>query len=130
MKVKSSVCIPPDPDTAVEALKLVHYAVYIWLRCFEVNAEIIAFCIYRWKWCKEQTLVLQVCFIGHQLLLPLKKRRKKEGEEEEDIKTEINRERKEGTKKRKLWKYKRLCDVKTKASVRHGEYKTDDEVWE
>ena len=67
MEVKSSMCLPPDPDSVVQVIKQVNYQVYLWRRCTEINNENISFSNYGWIWCENQKLVVPVWLTGSQL---------------------------------------------------------------
>ena len=79
MKVKSSMCLPPDPDSAKQVIKRAHYQTYIWLHCTQINIEMIPFSNYGWQWCNKQGLVVPVWFTGSQLppSLSTKRQRKR-----------------------------------------------------
>ena len=76
MKMKSSMSLPPDPDSVVQVIKRAHYQAYFWRRCIEINVEMIPFANYGWKWCEEQELVVPVWFTGDQLPPSLRKKRR------------------------------------------------------
>eukprot|EP00794_Sanderia_malayensis_P014584 gene14584-biopygen11679 len=66
MKCKSSLSLPPDPDSVREAIKRVHYQVFTWIHCCKVTIEDIPADENGWLWDEGQTIVLPVWFKGRQ----------------------------------------------------------------
>eukprot|EP00794_Sanderia_malayensis_P017944 gene17944-biopygen12930 len=50
MKSKSSLPLPPDPDSVREAIKRVHCQVFTWIRCCKVTIEDIPADENGWRW--------------------------------------------------------------------------------
>ncbi len=93
MKVKSSMSLPPDPDSVTQVIKGAHYQVYFWKRCDEINIEIIPFANYGWRWCKKQKLVVPIWFTGDQLPPSLQKKRHKNANKADEADDEDANER-------------------------------------
>ena len=112
MKVKSSMSLPPDPDSIIQVIKRAHYQIYFWLRCTEVNPEVIPFSNNGWKWCDKQELVVPVWFTGNQLPPILRRKKCKNNTNENDADDEEGGiELKQPRKKNKR---------KTKQIIRNG----------
>jgi hypothetical protein len=59
-KIKSFCSLPPDLDSVAQAIRTVHYQVYIWIRSGEINIEHIDFRENGWKWCEKERIVVPV----------------------------------------------------------------------
>ena len=133
MEVKSSMCLPPDPDSVVQVIKRVHYQVYFWRRCTEINNEIIPFSNYGWIWYEKQKLVVPVWFTGSQLPTSLSnKRRKKTINEkkadDEDADAEDELEPQRGTHKKRRVRNQMTSRKRDETSNRNLNYQADDEM--
>eukprot|EP00794_Sanderia_malayensis_P016276 gene16276-biopygen13830 len=86
LKVKSSSAIPPDPDSAEEAIKRANYQLFHWLRCAEMMMPDASMEMNGWKWDEEAQLVVPVWFKGKQLppFLSLNRNPKKLGDKQRD----------------------------------------------
>lgn len=113
MKMKSSMSLPPDPDSVIQVIKRAHYQVYFWRRCIEINVEMIPFANYGWKWCEKQELVVPIWFIGDQLPPSLRKKRRAKTKNTDDADDEEPAGQKEPGQQRRKYKQK-----KTTRSVR------------
>ena len=69
LKVKSSMTIPPDPDSVVQVIKRSHHQVYQWLRCCSPWVDTLSFEDNGWIVEEEdsQPVVKPVWFTGTQL---------------------------------------------------------------
>ena len=89
MKVKSSMSLPPDPDSILQVIKRAHHRTYYWLRCLEKEIYQLEIEDYGWKWCEKLKLMRPVWFTGAQLPPSFKSRRGKkmprENSESNDI---------------------------------------------
>ncbi len=105
MKVKSSMCIPPDPDSVIQVIKRAHYQIYHWIRSTEINIEPIDYQQLGWKWSDEQQLVVPIWFTGSQLPPSLRNKRKKkqssDNDNQEDVESDDERSTKRPKRKKK-----------------------------
>ena len=69
LKVKSSMTIPPDPDSVVQVIKRSHHQVYQWLRCCSPWVDTLPFEDNGWivEEDDSQPVVKPVWFTGTQL---------------------------------------------------------------
>eukprot|EP00794_Sanderia_malayensis_P005090 gene5090-biopygen4150 len=67
MKTKTSMSIPPDQDSVLQAIKRVHYQAFHWHRCSDITIPEVSFEDHGWKWDEEEGLVVPVWFEGLQL---------------------------------------------------------------
>ena len=72
---KSTTMIPPVPDSLLQAIKRVHYQVFIWLRSHEANINSLRYQEFGWKWCDEGNMLWPVWFTGLQIPPELKRTR-------------------------------------------------------
>lgn len=133
MKVKSSMCLPPDPDSVVQVIKRVHYQVYFWRRCTEINNEIIPFSNYGWKWCEKQKLVVPVWFTGSQLPPSLSSKRRKKTStgnkaDDEDADAEDELEPQRGRRKRRRVTSQMTSRNRDETSNSNLNYQADDDM--
>ncbi len=84
--MKSSSAIPPDPDSAEEAIKRVNYQLFHWLRSTEIMIPDASMEMNGWKWDEEAQLVAPVWFKGKQLppSLSLNRQSRKSGAKQRD----------------------------------------------
>ena len=61
---KSTLMIPPDPDSLAQAIKRAHYQVYIWLRSNETYIKSLKYQEFGWRWCEERKMAWPVWFVG------------------------------------------------------------------
>ncbi len=67
MKVKSSMSLPPDPDSLFQVIKRAHHQAYFWQRCLEKEIYQLEVENYGWRWCEERRLMTPVWYTGDQL---------------------------------------------------------------
>ena len=70
MKVKSSMSIPPDPDSLMQVIKRVHYQVFYWIRSTEINIEEIDYRRFGWKCCDKECQTIPCKVRGKTKLTP------------------------------------------------------------
>ena len=76
MKTKTSMSIPPDKDSVVQAIQRVHYQAFHWYRCIDIRIPDISLEDHGWKIDQDEGTVLPTWFTGSQLPPSFKKRRK------------------------------------------------------
>ena len=76
MKVKSSMSIPPDPNSLMQVIERVHFQVYYWIRSTEINIEEIDYRRFGWKWCDKKCQTIPIWLTGRQLPLSMQGKRK------------------------------------------------------
>ena len=72
MKMKSSQALPPDPDSAKQAILRIHYQVYYWLRYALKTVPAISFADNAWK--LDENGVIPTWFTGcsfHEKILSI-----------------------------------------------------------
>ena len=69
MKQKSSLSLPPDPDSIIQAIKRVHLQSSTWPQCLNQNSTVISFENNGWAWSVEESIMVPVWFTGSQLPL-------------------------------------------------------------
>eukprot|EP00794_Sanderia_malayensis_P001365 gene1365-biopygen1116 len=74
-KEKSSMALPPDPDSLLQALKRSQLQTKIWLQCGEYRMELLDPEDYGWKWNEETSAITPVWFTGTQLPPSLQKKK-------------------------------------------------------
>eukprot|EP00794_Sanderia_malayensis_P005892 gene5892-biopygen4894 len=77
MKVKSSMSLPPDPDSLSQVIKRAHHQAYFWLRCIEKKIYQLEVGNYGWRWCEERRLMTPVWYTGDQLPPSFKSKRRR-----------------------------------------------------
>ena len=79
LKTKSSMAIPPDPDSVVQVIKRAHHQVYQWLRCCIPLIEKLPLDENGWNVVedKSEITIKPVWFTGSQLLPPSAQKSKK-----------------------------------------------------
>ena len=113
---KSTLMLPPDQNSLLQAIKRVHHQVYTWLRSNETNIDGLRYQEFGWKWCQERQMIMPIWFEGVQISPEIKRNRRKEyvedaddeGDEEEAL--HRNTKRSIHTKGKKVKKQKREDD--------------------
>ena len=112
---KSTLMLPPDQNSLLQAIKRVHHQVYTWLRSNETNIDVLRYQEFGWKWCQERQMIMPIWFEGLQIPPEIKQNRRKEyvdaddeGDEEEAL--HRNTKRSIHTKGKKVKKQKREDD--------------------
>ncbi len=77
-KEKSSMALPPDPDSLLQALKRSQLQTKIWLQCGEYRMELLDPEDYGWKWNEETSAMTPVWFTGTQLPPSLQKKKRRQ----------------------------------------------------
>lgn len=77
LKQKSSLSIPPDPDSVVQAIKRVHYQTTKWFQCTSQNIVSVPFEGNGWTWCGDGSIARPVWYTGKQLPETLQNKSKK-----------------------------------------------------
>lgn len=75
MKTKTSMSIPPDQHSMVQAIKRVHYQAFHWYRCTDIRIPNISLEDHGWKSDQDEGRVLPTWFTGSQLPLSFKTNR-------------------------------------------------------
>ena len=104
LKTKSSLSLPPDPDSVVQMIKRAHLQTHTWLRSTEMNMNHLRYSDFGWSWSEEEKRVIPIWFIGERLppkSVAMRKRKTFRGsssefaDDEDDVqKTKKNRKRK------------------------------------
>ena len=80
-KEKSSITLPPDPDSLLQACKRAQFQTQIWLQCGKVTMRIPSPQDYGWIWDEEKKAMVPIWFTGAQLPICLTKKSRKGNKE-------------------------------------------------
>ena len=67
LKSKSSMPLPPDPDSVLQVIKRAHHQTYLWLRCCERMVDRLPFEGNGWLVDEDESVVKPLWYTGSQL---------------------------------------------------------------
>ena len=118
LKKKTSLTIPPDPDSTEQAIKRCHLQVFVWKRCCDQNIDMISYEENGWK--DENNSLAPKWFTGKQLPPSLSNKRKREKSyKEHNSDADAEASEVEPTSKRKTRKRNQKTDTICNPAVNH-----------
>ncbi len=74
-KEKSSMSLPPDPDSLLQALKRAQFQTLLWQQCSVIRIELLNPEQYGWKWDDDAKKMVPLWYNGPQLPPKLQKKK-------------------------------------------------------